>query len=50
MRRERISFLNSKLSAEEKNFATKISTDINAQMIVLRKRLTNSNLNQFKTL
>ena len=39
MRRERISFLNSKLSAEEKNFATKISTDINAQMIVLRKEI-----------
>ncbi len=40
MRKEKISFLESKLTENEKNLANKISSDINAQMLVIRTEIT----------
>ena len=40
IRNEQITFLESKLTEDEKNLADKISTDINAQMVALRSDIT----------
>ena len=40
IRKEQISFLSSKISENQKSLATKISNDINAQLVVLRSEIT----------